>query len=55
MDMNIDLEVNEIGNDCIGIFRKLDLPKIKFISFFDNKITNPEIFEVITKFEILET
>jgi hypothetical protein len=32
----------------------LDLPKIKFISFFDNKITNPEIFEAITILETLE-
>jgi hypothetical protein len=50
------LQFNNIKNlkDIKG-FKKLDLPKIKFISFFDNKITNPEIFEVITKFVILET
>ena len=41
------LQFNKIQNlkDIKG-FKELDLPKIKFISFFDNKITNPEIFEV---------
>ena len=32
----------------------MNLPKIKFISFFDNKITSPEIFGAIEKFETLE-
>ena len=44
----------DITNDCINEIRKLELPKIKFISFFGDKITSPEIFSSIEKFKTLE-
>ena len=44
----------DIINDCINEIRKLELPKIKFISFFGDKITSPEIFSSIEKFKTLE-
>ena len=46
----LDLEVNELGDDCIEIFNKLNLPKIKLINLFDNKISSFQIFEVIRKY-----
>ena len=38
----------------IKVIKNLKLPKIKFISFFGNKITSPEIFGAIEKFDTLE-
>jgi hypothetical protein len=51
----LDLEVNELGDDCIEIFNKLNLPKIKLINLFDNKISSFQIFEVIRKYKDLKT
>ena len=51
----LDLEKNEITNECIDIFKKIDLPKIEFISVFENKITSIRILEVMTKFKSLVT
>jgi len=48
------IQCNELNDDCIEVIKKMNLPKIKFISFFDNKITSPEIFGAIEKFETLE-
>ena len=45
---------NELNDDCVNVVKKLKLPKIKFISFFDNKITSPEIFGQIEKYQTLE-
>ena len=44
----------ELNNECINVIKKLKLPKIKFISFFGNKITSPEIFGAVEKFNTLE-
>ena len=38
------IQCNELNDDCIEVIKKLNLPKIKFISLFDNKITSTEIF-----------
>ena len=44
----------ELDDKCIDVIKKLNLPKIKFISFFNNKITSPEIFGAIEHFDTLE-
>ena len=44
----------ELDDKCIDVIKKLKLPKIKFISFFNNKITSPEIFGAIEHFDTLE-
>ena len=44
----------ELNDKCIDIIKKLKLPKIKFISLFDNKITSPEIFGAVEEFNTLE-
>ena len=51
----LDLEENEITDDCINVFNNLKLPKIIFLSLFDNKITSPEIFESIKQYDSLKT
>jgi len=51
----IEIEEANLTDDCIDIIKKLKLPKIKFISFFSNKITSPEILNSIKNFESLET
>ncbi len=43
-----------LDDKCIKVIKNLKLPKIKFISFFGNKITSPEIFGAIEKFDTLE-
>ena len=43
-----------LNNKCIKVIKKLKLPKIKFMSFFGNKITSPEIFGAVEKFESLD-
>ena len=48
------IEEANLTDDCIDVIKKLKLPKIKFISLFDNKITSPEIFGSIKNFESLE-
>lgn len=50
------LSNEEINDDCINVLKALksQLSKIKFISFYNNKITSPEIFEVIKEFQTLE-
>ncbi len=50
------LSDGETNDDCVKVLEGLisKLPKIKFISLFKNKITSPEIFEVIKKFPTLE-
>ena len=53
--VSLDFESNEITNDCIKIFKDLNLPKIIDICLFDNKISNTEIFGVIEKYQTLET
>ena len=44
----------ELNDECINVIKNLNLPKIKFISFFSNKITSPEIFGTVEKFNTLE-
>jgi Leucine-rich repeat (LRR) protein len=51
----LDLQENEITDDCINVFKNLKLPKIIFLSLFDNKITSPEIFEPIKQYDSLKT
>ena len=48
------IEKGNLGNDCIHVIKKLNLPEIKHLSFFDNNITSPEIFETIKNFPNLE-
>lgn len=50
----IEIESNELTNDCIKVFNKLDLPKIHYISLFDNKITSTEIFGIAEKYKTLK-
>ena len=44
---------NEITDDCIDIFKDMNLPKIESVSLFENKITSIKIFEALKKFETL--
>lgn len=48
------IENEELGNDFIDVIKNLKLPEIKYISFFNNKITSPEIFGTIEHFQSLE-
>jgi hypothetical protein len=48
------LESEELTDNCIGIIKNLELPSIKYFSLYNNKITSPEIFVAIKKFETLE-
>ena len=50
----IDLEENQIGNDAIEILPKANLPKLKHLNLFKNKITSIKIFGVIKNFKELE-
>ena len=43
-----------LDDKCIKVIKNLKLPKIKFISLFANKITSPEIFGAVEKFDTLE-
>ena len=43
-----------IDDSCINVIKSLKLPKIKFISFYNNHITSPEIFNAISGFGSLE-
>ena len=45
---------SNLTDSCIGVIKKLNLPKIKFISLFDNKIASPEIFSSIQNFHSLQ-
>ena len=44
----------ELDDKCIDVIKNLKLPKIKFISFFSNNISSPEIFGAVEKFDTLE-
>jgi len=50
----IDLKENQIGNDAIEILAKANLPKLKHLNLFKNKITSIKIFGVIKNFKELE-
>ena len=50
----IDLEQNQIGNAAIEILSKANLPKLKHLNLFKNKITSIKIFGVIKNFKELE-
>jgi len=52
---SLDLEDNDIDNNCISVLKKLEFHFLKYLNLFKNKITSIEIFEVIRKFEGLET
>lgn len=43
-----------LSDNIIKIINNLELPEIKFISFYKNKITSPEIFNAIKNFKTLE-
>ena len=45
---------SELDDKCIKVIKNLKLPKIKFISFFGNKISSPKIFGAVRKFKTLE-
>ena len=49
----LHFERNEIDDSIIETLKKLDLPKLNFLSLFKNKIKNLEIFNVIKKFDKL--
>ena len=51
----LDLEDNDIDNNCISILKDVKFLLLKYLNLFKNKITSIEIFEVIRKFEDLET
>jgi len=51
----LDFESNEIKNNCICTFKNLELPVIKFLSLFDNKIASPQIFDIVKKYRTLKT
>ena len=50
------LSDEDLNDTCIDILKsmKKNIPNIKFISLYNNKITSPEIFEVINEFQTLE-
>ena len=50
------LSDEDLNNTCIDILKsmKKNIPNIKIISLSNNKITSPEIFEVINEFQTLE-
>ena len=50
------LSGENLNNTCIDILKSMKkiIPNIKFISLYNNKITSPEIFEVINEFQTLE-
>ena len=43
-----------LNDECIKVIKKMNLPKIKFISFYKNNINSPEIFGVVKEFITLE-
>ena len=45
---------SNLTDSCISVIKKLNLPKIKFISLFDSKIASPEIFSSIQNFHSLQ-
>ena len=51
----LDFECNELTDDCLEVLDKIELPEIKILNLFDNKITSPRIFEVINKFKTLKS
>lgn len=51
----LDFDSNLITNDCINVFKDLDLPKIDYLSLFDNQITSTEIFGIIEKYKTLKS
>ena len=48
------IEESNLTDDCINVIKQLKLPKIRYFSLFDNKITSPEILGSIQHFESLE-
>lgn len=51
---NLIIGCTNLDNKCIKVIKNLKLPKIKYISFFGNKITSPEIFGAVEKFDSLK-
>ena len=45
---------SDLNDECIEVIKNLNLPKIKFISFYKNNINSPEIFGVVKEFITLE-
>ena len=38
---NLGFQDNNLGNDCIEIFKKIELPKLEKLYLFNNKISSP--------------
>ena len=51
----LDLEDNDIDNNCINVLKEVNFHHLKYLNLFKNKITTIDIFEVIRKFKNLET
>ena len=51
----LDLAKNQIDDNCFDTLEKMKLPKIKFLSFYNNEIHSIRIFEKIKKYNTLET
>ena len=51
----IDIEENIINNDSIQVLDNSELPKLKYLNLFKNKITSIKIFDILKKFPLLET
>ena len=50
----LDIEENQIGNNAIEILSKANLPKLKYLNLFRNKLTSIKIFDVVKNFKELE-
>ena len=51
----LDLEENELDNKSLDILLNLNLPQIKYLSLFNNKITKIKIFNLLEHFKTLRT
>ena len=51
---NLDLENNGIDNTIIKLLEKLNLPELKILNLYKNKITDEKIFALVQKYHKLE-
>ena len=51
---NLDLENNGIDNTIIKLLEKLNLPELKILNLYKNKITDEKIFALVQKYNKLE-
>ena len=48
----LELENNEIDNECIDILKKVNLPHLNKLSLYNNRITKIKVFEILNNFEL---